>query len=315
MLHEQQLNATDVAGILHVGKNKVYEMAASGELGSYRIGRKLRFTMHDVEQYLTAQHTGGATAAQTESEDDHGPAYLSAITHDNASVVLAGTDAVCDALSSSLAEAGLPAARRHINGFAALVGMYLGQVDVAVVDLYDAKTNSYNIPYAQRVAPGTPVVLISLADRQRGFIVAEGNPKRLTTWGGLLKDGVRLAQRELGTGGRVLLDEKLMAIEARPSNIAGYNGPATNGLEAAKRVASGESDVTIGTAREAAMVEGLQFVPMQTEHLDIVVRKSPENRGLLRQVKRTAASESFRHVLESMPELSCGRLGAVRYES
>lgn len=61
-----------------------------------------------------------------------------------------------------------------------------------------------------------PVVVIRLLKRKQGFIVQAGNPKKLTTWGGLLREGVRLVNRERGCDTRVLLDEKLLSLEARP---------------------------------------------------------------------------------------------------
>ena len=48
MDNENALNAEEVAKILKIGRNAVYNMAKSGELTSYHIGRKLRFTNADV---------------------------------------------------------------------------------------------------------------------------------------------------------------------------------------------------------------------------------------------------------------------------
>ena len=44
MANDDALTAEEVAEILHVGRNAVYDLAKTGELGSYRIGRRLRFT-------------------------------------------------------------------------------------------------------------------------------------------------------------------------------------------------------------------------------------------------------------------------------
>ena len=57
--------------------------------------------------------------------------------------------------------------------------------------------------------------MVRLAKRRAGFIVARENPKHLTTWGSLLHEGVRLANRPKGWGARALLDEKLVSMEAR----------------------------------------------------------------------------------------------------
>lgn len=51
MFDGDALTAEEVAEMLRVSKNSVYRLAQSGELASYRVGRKLRFTLRDVEAY------------------------------------------------------------------------------------------------------------------------------------------------------------------------------------------------------------------------------------------------------------------------
>mgnify|MGYP000526718282 CR=1 FL=1 len=45
----------------------------------------------------------------------------------------------------------------YLGSYLALVDLYLGRADAAVVHLYDRNSNTYNIPYVQRLAPGMPV--------------------------------------------------------------------------------------------------------------------------------------------------------------
>lgn len=51
MFDGDALTAEEVAEMLRVSKNSAYRLAQSGELESYRVGRKLRFTLRDVEAY------------------------------------------------------------------------------------------------------------------------------------------------------------------------------------------------------------------------------------------------------------------------
>ena len=57
---DEALQVEDVSALLGVGRNTVYSLAKSGELASYRVGRKLRFTRADVERYIEASKTGGS---------------------------------------------------------------------------------------------------------------------------------------------------------------------------------------------------------------------------------------------------------------
>lgn len=160
-----------------------------------------------------------------------------------------------------------------------------------------------------------PAAVIRLLKRKQGFIVQAGNPKKLTTWGGLLREGVRLVNRERGCGTRVLLDEKLLSLEARPEMVEGYNLECATGLEAATLVSKGCADVTIGVERLAKELPGLAFVPLQTEWLDIAVEKSQRTAPLVREIRKIAESESFRGAIDAIEGYEAANTGAIVYES
>ena len=45
------LTPLEVAEILKISKNTVYELVKRGELNSYKVGNKLRIEMQDIEEY------------------------------------------------------------------------------------------------------------------------------------------------------------------------------------------------------------------------------------------------------------------------
>lgn len=53
------LTAKEAQEVLRLGRRVIYELAASGELGHYRIRGRLRFAPSDIEQFLRARHIGG----------------------------------------------------------------------------------------------------------------------------------------------------------------------------------------------------------------------------------------------------------------
>lgn len=313
MLGDDALTADEVADILHVGKNFVYRLAQSGELTSYRIGRKLRFTLRDVEAYLQSSRQGRGMGDNVDSRMDASPVDPPP-AENRCEFILAGNDLAGDIFANYLNAAGVPVTRSYVSSYIGLVDVYCNRADAALVDLYDRKTNSYNIPYVQRLVPGVPVVVVRLFRRSRGFVVARGNPKSLTTWGGLLREGVRLANRERGCGERVLLDEKLISLEARPQVIAGYERVLPSSAIAASYVAQGIADVGVGTQRMAHQVEGLDFVPLQTEWLDLVVAKGPRSDFLVRHIKQLAADRYFQREFDGMEDCDTTSMGAIVYE-
>ena len=333
MFDGDALTAEEVAEMLRVSKNSVYRLAQSGELASYRVGRKLRFTLRDVEAYTRSSmhsqkgakasngpspHPRTAEAGPSPSGNAHeGVSEIpSAFSLDSREpFVIAGNDLSGDIIAHALAAAGLPIARAYVGSYTALVNLYAKQANAALIHLYDQRTNAYNVPSVQRIAPGMPVVVIRLLKRKQGFVVQAGNPKKLTTWGGLLREGVRLVNRERGCGTRVLLDEKLLSLEACPEMVEGYDLECATGLEAATLVSKGCADVAIGVERLAKELPGLAFVPLQTEWLDIAVEKSQRTAPLVRKIRKVAESESFRGAIDAIEGYEAASTGAIVYES
>ncbi|MBQ9001773.1 MAG: helix-turn-helix transcriptional regulator [Eggerthellaceae bacterium] len=322
MRSDEFMNAEDVARYLNLGKNTVYQLAKSGKLASYHVGRKLKFTLDDVEAYVASTHhaTGDVpsiSSAPKDEPDDDESLTKAASFGDLAGVpfVIAGGDTAADMLAGVLNASGTPTARKVCGSYTALVHLYANDADAAVVHLYDQASNSCNVPYVRNLAPGASVVVFRLYGRQQGFIVQTGNPKNISTWGGLLREGVRLANRSKGSGSRVLLDEKLRAMEARAESIEGYDTRYAVGSTAARRVSSGVADVAIGTEREMHGINGVQFVPLQSEWVDLVVRKTPETRTMIKRLKELMATEQLRHDIASLQPCDPSRLGVIVYES
>ena len=172
-----------------------------------------------------------------------------------------------------------------------------------------------NIPYVRSLAPGVSVVVFRLYGRKQGLIVQEGNPKNLTTWGALLREGVRISNRAKGCGARVLLDEKLRAMDARVESIEGYDSQVQVASAAVRRVSAGLADVAIGTSREARRTKGVKFVPLQIEWIDLVVTKTPKTRSYIRELSSLLTDERFRWDTQTLGPGDLSNMGSVVYES
>ena len=54
-MSSSSLNAMEVAQILNITKNTVYEMIKRGELPAYKVGRKIRIDRADIDAYINNQ--------------------------------------------------------------------------------------------------------------------------------------------------------------------------------------------------------------------------------------------------------------------
>ena len=318
------LNAEEVAQYLQIGKNAVYQLAKSGTLSSYHIGRKIRFTLEDVEAYMKSLHKTTEGSATERVGND---IAFSAKPHDELTdaasfgmakgtpFVIAGADRGADIVASELNASGTLATRVNCASYTALVNLYAGAADAAVTSLYDQSLNSWNLPYVKNLAPGLSVTVIRMYGERYGLAVQEGNPKNINTWGSLLRENVRLANRTKGSGARVLLDEKLRAMEARSDTIDGYMPETYGVVEAVHRVRRGLADVTIGAEREIRDIKGVQFIPLTSAWTDISIRKTEKTRTLVRKIKDAFVNERLQKRVATMPLCDFSKLGSVMYES
>ena len=166
------------------------------------------------------------------------------------------------------------------------------------------------MPFVQRLAPGMPVSVIRLFERRRGFIVNKKDEHAFSSWGSLLREEVRLANRERGCASRVLLDEKLLFMKAHPSTIEGYTQELSSPQAAVSFVAQGLANVAIGCTKDAKCSENLSgqharklvFVGLQTEYVDLVVAKRPDTERVLRFLKEACLDPCLKETLAKVED-------------
>ena len=283
MEQEQALSAVEVAKILHVSKNTVYELIRRGELGSYKVGRKIRFTREDVNNYIArSRHEKQLPPVGTVSAES---SLLKGTAPAGREFVLSGQDVLLDLLANELRQYGYQALRAYVGSFESLLSLYQDKVQIATAHLWAGDTEEYNLPYVRRLLPGTHAVIINLSYRWQGFYVARGNPKKIRSWEDLTRPDVRFLNRRKGSGSRILLDEILMRLGIHPWQIQGYDTEIGSHLTLASAIAEGSADVGLGTERVTRQVEGLSFIPLQEERCDLVIKEeemsSPEVRTML----------------------------------
>lgn len=293
MDNENALNAEEVAKILKIGRNAVYNLAKSGELTSYRIGRKLRFTYADVLSYI--EDSRGS--APGEAPSPAGNATPASLKHD--SFIIGGHDTLLDVLVAHAQRRDARIMLTGMNSYDALYALFKGQVDAACCHMYDFEEREFNTPFVKHLLPGEEIVLILLAVRTQGFIVAKGNPLNISSIPDLAKPGVRLVNREKGSGTRIFLDGSLRQDGIDPTSIIGYNDEMSSEIFLAARVSQGLADVGIGRQQTAGQVSGVDFVPLYKEEYALALKKesleTPEVKALLGIMASGEIQEALSH--------------------
>ncbi len=136
--------------------------------------------------------------------------------------------------------------------------------------------------------------------RCQGLIVARGNPHKLQSLADASRRGLRMVNRQRGSGTRSMIDQLLAANGLRPESIDGYAHEEFTHEAIAATVAGGQADVGFGI-EAAAMRYDLGFVPVVWERygfaMPAATAASPEGRAFLTRLQ----GNTFRQRLLAMP--------------
>ena len=182
----------------------------------------------------------------------------------------------------------------------ALHALRRGEVHVAGIHLADERSGAWELPDLRQSLGDTDCLVVTFAHWEEGFIVRQGNPKKIRAVGDIAKPTVRIVNREKGSGARRLLDRQLTANRLTPSRIKGYSDAVLSHLDVAARIKAGLANAGIGI-RSAAAICGLDFVPLQRERYDLVIPKHYyESLSGLRVLLDMMVSKPFRSELEAL---------------
>ena len=270
MAQNKSLSTQEVADILHVSKSTIYDLIRRGEINSYKIGRKVRFTQDDVDAYIARSRHEHST--QPVKTVDTGSTLLTPANLGAPELIISGQDVVLDILANYLQQEGLSAGRTYLSSFEGLLALYQDKVDVAACHLYDG--SGYNAGFVRSLVPGIPAVLVNVSYRSVGFYVRRGNPKGIRGWEDLARRDVSILNRRPGSSSRILLDVQLKRLGLAASHIRGYDKIMRSHLTMAAAIAEGEADLAIGTERISRQMDGIDFIPLLEERYDIAVKKA-----------------------------------------
>ncbi len=145
-----------------------------------------------------------------------------------------------------------------------------GKAHLAGVHLYHPQSGEYNLPYLGNFPPRERPLVFNLAYRTQGWMFRERASPAFRGAENLLQPGIRLVNRERGSGTRLLLDHLLAQDGVDPKEVAGYTNEVYTHLEVGLAILKGEADVGLGI-QTAAEFLGLRFIPVTTERYDLLV--------------------------------------------
>jgi len=282
------LTTRELADLIRVKERKVYDLVATGEVPHSRATGKLLFPRDAVLAWI--EDAGDALPGESlplVALGSHDPLLEWALRSGECGL-------------ATLFDGSLDGLDRFTRKEGLLTGLHVP----------DEEGEGWNTAIVERLFRFKPVVLIEWAKRQRGLIVAPGNPKRIGTLADLA--GKRLVQRQEAAGSHVFL-QRMLAMAGAGIEASIQPGPKVRDeREAAMAVFSGEADVAFGL-ETAARQNRLEFIPLRQERFDLLVRRKDYFEAPVQALLRFSKTDMFAEKAAHLGGYDVAGLGTVHF--
>lgn len=187
------------------------------------------------------------------------------------SIIVTGShDPIIDEINDLLKIKGYPysVSSTHVGSMGALNAVRLNQAHLGGTHLLDTETGQYNDSYVEKYLDSEKTTLIKGIGRIQGLMVEKGNPKNIKSFADIV--GHRYANRQLGSGTRILFDYLLKTNGIDKNEIDGYRNEEFTHTAVAAQIAGGNADCGLGIY-SAAQMYGLDFIEITVEEYDFIV--------------------------------------------
>lgn len=285
----------EAAAYLRLKERKIYEMVAEGTVPCTKVTGRWLFPKAELDHWLASSVSRPAGMASPE------PAAIVGGSHD-------------PLLEWALRESGSGLATLAVGSEAGLKRFAAGDTVAAAIHLHaleDAEADA-NVGAMKARGDLQDAVLIGFCRREQGFLLAPGNPLKITGIDDVLAKHARIALRPEGAGAQLLLLALLHRAKAPLDRLAAVSPPSPTGPDIAQAIRAGRADTGIAT-RAVAVAAGLDFMPIVWEPFDLLIRQRDYFRPPLQKLMRFLGSDELKARAREMGGYDLADCGRVRF--
>jgi excisionase family DNA binding protein len=255
------LSTKEVAQLLDVNEKMVYTLVSEKGLPATKVTGKWLFPRHLVEQWIEA-HTINYPENGIKLPPYHG---LLIIAGSNDMLLDKAINLFNTSNTAHLAVFG------NLGSMGGLKALRQNLCHMASSHLLQENEDEYNFDFAVKELDRMPAV-VNFCRREQGLLVGKKNPKKIKQVSDLACPEVRIANRPLGTGTRLLLDHEFKKAGINGEKVAGYTREFSRHLDVGLEILAGRADAA-PAIRAVAGILGLEFLPLRWERYDLMVAK------------------------------------------
>ncbi|MFV0437354.1 MAG: substrate-binding domain-containing protein [Desulfopila sp.] len=253
------LTTREVAALLKVNEKMIYTLVNDKGLPATKVTGKWLFPRRLVEEWLDAHIV------------NYRKDYAGLSSEDGV-LLLAGSDDPLFQRTLSLFQKlrkETVAFFANLGSMGGLTSLRRGVCHIGVCHLLQGDDEEYNFEFAEQELDRAPV-FVNFSQREQGILLAPGNPKSIREIADLAREDVRIVNRHLGTGTRLLFDYEIARSTISCDDISGYHCEVSRHLDAGLEVLAGRADAAPAIRAVAGML-GLDFLPLRWERFDLLI--------------------------------------------
>ena len=255
------LTTKEVAQYLSVNEKMVYTLVSDKGLPATKVTGKWLFPSHLVDQWIE-NNALNYPKNTVQLPPYHG---LLIITGSN-DPLLEHTISLFNRMNGDHV-----AVFGNLGSMGGLQALRRNLCHMASSHLLQETEDEYNFDFAVRELEQMPAI-VNFCQREQGLLVQKGNPSKIKGIADLAKSGIRIVNRPLGTGTRLLLDHELRKAGIPGDKIDGYSREFHRHLDVGLEILAGRADA--GPAiRAVAGLLNLGFIPLRWERYDLMISK------------------------------------------
>jgi excisionase family DNA binding protein len=266
------MDTREVAAYLRLKERRVYDLARKDVLPHIRATGKLLFPKAQIDAWLASK--SGASSVNVAAAP---------------SIVAGSHDPL---LEWAVRDSRCGLAILACGSSAGLLRLARGEATVAAMHWLDRATGDYNVPLVREQMGTTDVVVIEWAKRTQGLVLATGNPLRIKSLADLVRKRARVVPRQPEAGSQHLFLHLLDRAKVDSGKLNWLPRASLAETDLAASIHDGHADA--GVAIEAAArAQGLGFIPLAAERLDLVLHRRDYFEPLMQTLLAFARTSAF----------------------
>jgi putative molybdopterin biosynthesis protein len=243
------MDTREVAAYLRLKERRIYDLVRQRAIPHVRATGKLLFPRAQVDAWIAAKGAAPATAARPR------PAIIAG-SHD-------------PLLEWSVRESRCGLAILATGSRAGVEALARDEATAAAAHWLDEASGEFNVPLVRTMLASAGIVVLEWAGRTQGLLLRHGNPHRVRKIADLSRKRLRIATRQPEAGSHRLFLHLLAQGGIRAESLDWSARVAHAETELAAIIRDGHADVGLGI-EAAARANGLAFIPLATERLDLI---------------------------------------------